>query len=232
MPRVPEPPSVETVAEVIDRMEQLSAGMPPGDGVRAFNQMYLVTTQHVDAAIIGARFADPAFMARLDVVFANQFLHALEKHAAAPDKSPRCWRALVDARGRPGISQLQFAIAGMNAHINYDLPRALVLTARECGGALDDGRHNDFETINRVLAQTQPLVKRALLTGPFAVIDQALGDQDDRIEMWGIEQARGFAWTTAHTLWSMQGSRIEESFMQGLDRMVALSSELLLHCAG
>ena len=62
-------------------MQQLSSAMPAGDGVRAFNEMYLVTTRQVDAAIGGAQFADPEFMARLDVVFANLYLNALELHA-------------------------------------------------------------------------------------------------------------------------------------------------------
>lgn len=228
IPAGPEPAPIQTVADVIDRMQELSAGMPAGDGVRAFNQMYLVTTRQVDAAIGGARFADPAFMARLDVVFANLFFTALDLQAADPARAPRSWRALTDARAAPGISQLQFAIAGMNAHINYDLPRALVLTTREFGGSLDSGRRSDYLAVNRVLAQTQPMVQRELLTGPFAAVDQALGDQDDRIGMWGIEQAREFAWTTAQTLWAVRGTPVERTFTDGLDRMVQMTSRLLL----
>ena len=64
-------PGPDPVAAVVARMERVSAGLPRRDGVRAFNQMYLTTTRHVAAAIRGARLADPAFMARLDVVFAN-----------------------------------------------------------------------------------------------------------------------------------------------------------------
>ena len=69
---------IQTIADVIERMRQISSTMPPGDGVRAFNEMYLVTTRQVDAAIGGAQFADPGFMARLDVAFANLYLQALE----------------------------------------------------------------------------------------------------------------------------------------------------------
>jgi len=218
----------ETVAEVIVRMEALSAGLPPGDGVRAFNQMYLVTTRHVEAAIVGSQFADAAFLARLDVVFANLFLRAVELHAADPGRTPRCWRALVDARARPGISQLQFAVAGMNAHINYDLARALVMTAQETGGGLGARRRADYQAINKVLALTQPIVKQELLTGPFALLDHALGDEDDRVGLWGIARAREFAWTTAQTLLVLRGTAFEGSFTEGVDAMVELSSLLLL----
>lgn len=224
----PEPAPLQTVADVITRMEELSAGMPVGDGVRAFNEMYLVTTRQVDAAIAGAQFADPEFMTRLDVNFANLYLVALALQEAGFDTCPRSWRALFDARARPGISQLQFAIAGMNAHINYDLPRALVLTAREFGGELDDARRTDYLAVNRVLAQTQPMVQRELLTGSFAVLDEGLGDRDDRVAMWGIEQAREFAWATAQTLWAVRSTPIDAAFADRLDRMVELTSRLLL----
>ncbi len=232
IPVGPEPAPLQTVADVIARMEGLSAGMPVGDGVRAFNEMYLVTTRQVDAAIAGARFADAEFMTRLDVNFANLYLIALAQHDAGSDTSSRSWRALFDARARPGISQVQFAIAGMNAHINYDLPRALVLTAREFGGELDEARRTDYLAVNRVLAQTQPMVKRELLTGPFALLDEGLGERDDRVAMWGIEQAREFAWATAQTLWAVRGTRVESAFTDRLDRMVELTSRLLLRDGG
>ena len=228
IPVGPEPAPVQSVADVIDRMQELSATMSPGDGVRAFNEMYRVTTEHVAAAIDGAQFADPGFMTRLDVNFANLYLVALSQLDVGSAACPRSWRALFDVRGHPGISQLQFAIAGMNAHINYDLPRALVLTVRDLGGELDSARRADYTAVNLVLAQTQPIVRSELLTGPFAALDTGLGDRDDQVAMWGIEQAREFAWTTAQTLWAVRATPIEEPFTDRLDRVVELTSRLLL----
>lgn len=224
------PHGLASVGDVIDRMREVSAGLPLGDGVRAFNEMYLVTTEHVRTALDGARFADPAFMGRLDVVFAGLFLQALATDDWAPSRVPSAWRALIAARARPGISQLQFAVAGMNAHINYDLPRALVLTAREFGGGLpDDGpRRADYLAINEVLSRTQPAVKHALLTGAFAAVDGALGEHDDRAEVWGIARAREFAWASGQTLWALRGTPVEATFTGSLDRIVGMSSKLLL----
>ena len=225
-------PGPDLVAAVVARMERVSAGLPRRDGVRAFNEMYLTTTRHVAAAIRGARFADPAFMARLDVVFAGLFLDTWERYGAGPAGVPRCWRALFEARSRAGVAPLQFAVAGMNAHITHDLAQALVLTCLELGGSLDDTRRADFLIINRVLGETQPAVRRELLRGPFEVVDVALGDQDDRVALWGIEQAREFAWSTAQTLLAVRGTPFEDAFAAGLDRMVALSSRLLLFGPG
>jgi hypothetical protein len=228
VPMGPEPAGVHTVADVVARMERISADLPIGDGVRAFNEMYLATTRNVDEAIRGQQFADPAFMTRLDVVFATLFFSALDVHAGDASLAPHSWRALFEARDRAGISQLQFAVAGMNAHINYDLARAVVLTARDVGGGLDERRRADFLVINDVLERTQPAVQRQLLTGPFALVDSALGSHDDRVAAWGIRRAREFAWATAETLWDVQGSSAEKRFLGGVDRMVGLTSRLLL----
>jgi hypothetical protein len=116
----------------------------------------------------------------------------------------------------------------MNAHINFDLSRALVRTAQEFGGSLDNGRRADFQAVNRVLASTAPLVRKELLTGPFAALDHALGEHDDRVSMWGIEAAREFAWSTAQTLQAVRGTHVEGTFTDGLDRMVELTSRLIL----
>ena len=116
----------------------------------------------------------------------------------------------------------------MNAHINFDLARALVRTTQEFGGALDAGRRSDFQAVNGVLARTQPMVRHELLTGPFAALDDALGEHDDRVSMWGIGAAREFAWSTAQTLWAVRGTAVEGSFTEGLDRMVELTSRLIL----
>jgi hypothetical protein len=136
---------------------------------------------------------------------------------------------LIGARGRPGTNPLQFALAGMNAHITYDLPRALVVTVQEFGGNLEDaGRRADFLAVNDVLARTQPIVKAVLLSGPFAAVDEAMGDLDDRLGMWAIETAREAAWLSARALWSLGDSSMRRRYEQGLDRAVEASSRLLL----
>lgn len=221
--------SALTVADVVERMRRISAELPERDGVRAFNEMYLETTRQVSNALEGLSFADRAFMDRLDIRFAELYFGALEAHGVDPDSAPRCWATLIEARARRGVSPLQFALAGMNAHITFDLPRALVMTAVEFGGDLDDrARRADFLEINDVLARTQPLVKEVLLTGPFAAIDDALGDVDDRLRMWAIEGAREMAWKSARMLWAVRDCESGERFTQGLDRMVELSSRFLL----
>jgi hypothetical protein len=219
---------VRTVDDVIDRLEQIAAALPPGDGVGAFAQMYLETTRQVDQALAGRRFADKTFLTRLDVVFAGLFVSAWQRYGRDPGSVPKSWRALFDARSAPGIHPLQFAVAGMNAHINYDLALALVTTAQEAGGELDDDRRTDFVAVNGVLAGTAPAVRAELLTGPFAFVDDALGPVDDRLSMWAIERARDVAWAAALAAWAVRGTVVEDVLSTARDRMVQLSSQLLL----
>jgi hypothetical protein len=117
----------------------------------------------------------------------------------------------------------------MNAHISYDLPRALVATVRELGGDLEDGgRREDFLAVNDVLARTQPIVKEVLLSGPFAAVDEAMGDLDDRLGMWAIETAREAAWLSARALWVLGDASMRRRYEQALDRMVEATSRVLL----
>ena len=218
-----------TIGDVIAEMEAISTKLPAGDGVRAFNDMYLETTRQVGGAVAGHSFADAGFMDRLDVRFAHLYFGALRAHGREPTSAPRCWSALFDARVRPATHPLQFAMAGMNAHITFDLPRALVMTVQEFGGDLDDGaRRSDFVAINDVLARTQPIVKERILTRPVAELDDALGDLDDRAGMWAIEAARDVAWGTARALWALRDSAAAAGYVQILDRAVATSSRIML----
>lgn len=216
------------ILDVLDRMDALDLGPDPRDGVRAFTTMYAETTRQVWLAIAGRGFADRAFMGRFDVQFAQLYFDALA-HVADPARAPRCWAALFEARARPGVSALQFAVAGMCAHIGYDLPRALVAVTREAGLDLGDpGIRADYLAVNQVLDRTQPIVKQALLTGPWAGLDGALGTADDRAGLWAISTAREMAWSSAQALWEVRGTWAQGPFEAGLDTLVAGSARLLL----
>ena len=56
----------------------------------------------------------------LDVVFANYYLSAVG-HAEAGADVPRCWDVLWRNRSDSDCAPIQFAVVGMNAHINHDL---------------------------------------------------------------------------------------------------------------
>src|SRR5690348_4328557 len=109
--------------EVIERLQAIDASLPTADGVAWFTKLYLRVTEAVATHVAtAAAFKHPAFLTRLDVVFANLFFDAVQADARDPATVPKAWAPLFEARSANGIAPIQFAFAGMNAHINRDLP--------------------------------------------------------------------------------------------------------------
>jgi hypothetical protein len=219
------------VGEVVETMRALEEALPAGDGVRAFTRLYRAVTEAVDERVRRETFADVRFTRWLDVVFANLYFRALRAHVLGPKRPPRAWAPLIEARSRRGIAPIQFALAGMNAHINRDLPLALVATCREHGVAPLHGgpQHADFCAIDPLLADTERKVKAELATGIVGWADEALGDLDSVVAMWNVRRARAAAWVNAETLWALRGVPFAAGrFAVTLDRMVGFAGRGLL----
>jgi hypothetical protein len=211
----------ETIGDVIAHMREITDGLPRRDGVACFMRLYLAVTEAVSEA---NGFAAPEFLTRLDVRFASLFFQAL-------DDPPRAWEPLLEARARSGIAAIQFALAGMNAHINRDLPVALVQTCDELGLELRRGgpEHADFLAVNALLSETESRVKKEFLTGDLGIADEALGELDDVVAMWNVERARDAAWTNAEALWTLRSTPgLADAFLLALDRMVGFAGRGLL----
>jgi hypothetical protein len=215
-------------------MEAIVSTLPAADGVGSFTHLYLAVTRGVQEQLAGVSFADPAFLARLDVVFANLFFTALEQHQHDPGTAPSAWQPLFAARSRRGVAPLQFALAGMNAHINRDLPVALVATCRELGVGLDRGspRHRDFERVNGLLAAVEMQIKQQYVTGWLRTVDRLLQRFhriDDVIAMWDIRRARDAAWINAQALWAIRDDAdLAADVLATLDRTVGFAGRGLL----
>ncbi|MGW4816005.1 DUF5995 family protein [Kitasatospora cineracea] len=187
---------VLTVDQVVDRMTQLAAELPPADGVAVFNAMYLTVTRLVRDHLAAGYFDDPAAMAELDAVFAARYLTAVDDDRAGR-RPAACWRPLFDLRAAPGVHPLQFALAGMNAHIENDLPLAVLDTCR-LTGRTPDQLHADYLRINTLLAQVEAQVRTALL--PVPVGSPLL----HVLSVWSIDRARDAAWASVLTLWELR----------------------------
>jgi hypothetical protein len=224
-------PSPKTVAEVVARLQAIDAALPPGDGVSWFVKLYLEVTRSVGAAVAPGTFRRPRFLTRLDVSFAGLFFDALRRSARDPATTPKAWVPLLEARSQRGIAPIQFALAGMNAHINRDLPVALVATCQELRVDLMSAapEHADFERVNSVLKTTEARVKAWFATGFVGIVDAALGDVDDRIAMWDVGRARDAAWVQALTLWALRSlPDLERQYLETLDHVVGFAGRGLL----
>jgi len=220
----------DPIAAIVARMESVAAELPVADGVSRFNHLYLEVTRSVDSAAQTALFEDAGFMTALDVGFAGLYFDALDaSHAGTP--LPRCWAPLFAARGDAHIAPIQFALAGMNAHINHDLPLALVSTCVTAGVALDrdSPQHRDFLKVNDILAAVEAQVKTEYLTGLLGVADEVLGRIDDVVAMWSISEARNAAWANAEMLWAVRDNRdLTAAFEDALDGTIGFAGRGLL----
>jgi Family of unknown function (DUF5995) len=228
-PSVPSGPAT-SVPEVIRRMEGLVAASPATDGVACFIRMYLTVTREVAQRIGAGFFTDPDFMTRLDVVFANLFFAAVDGWAANPRSMARSWTVLFARRTDGDIAPLQFALAGMNAHINHDLPQAVVATCRDLGTAPDEGSHEaDYDKVNVVLGELSETIRQSFETGIILELDRRFDGLENVVSNFSITAAREVAWGNAVTLWHLSGERaLTRIFLEGLDRTVAFAGRGLL----
>jgi hypothetical protein len=226
--------SPSNVAEVIARMQSAVSALPPGDGVACFTRLYLSVTTGVQERLASLTFADPRFLAQLDVAFADLFFSALESAKNDPARMPRAWAPLVEARTARGIAPLQFALAGMSAHINRDLPVALVATCGELAISLEEGspQHADFVHVNRVLAEVEAKVKSQYLSGWLHRVDRLVHRIyriDDVVAMWNVARARDAAWVNGEALWALRDQpALTARYLEALDRTVGLTARGLL----
>ena len=189
--------------------------------------MYLHVTELVGRAAAARSFEDTAFMERLDCVFAGLYLDAC--HATDASRSS-AWQPLFELRAQTSTAGLQYALAGMNAHINHDLALALVRTCRQLGRTLDSpGVHADFLAVNVILADAVREVRESYLRGVALQVDRAASPVLDVVGSWSIEKARDAAWLGATVQWALQGEPDAcEAYLRSRASIVGLVTRQLL----
>lgn len=197
-----------TIEDVLVRLKAIEAELPHSDGVKWFNRLYLEMTQEVDVDPPQNQAAPP-FLERLDVVFANRYFAAYDAAGEGPVLSGypfHAWKPLFEARHEAGIAPVQFALAGMNAHINYDLSIAVVETCEELGRVpRDEGpEYKDYNSVNSMIATVEKKMKKWMMTGLLKELDRIFRPVDDIVAVWDVEAARAAAWTRAKVLWSLR----------------------------
>lgn len=230
---LPTPGPASDITEVIARMHVIQASLDSNDGVACFNRMYLHVTEDVAAAVARREFENRAFLERLDVVFANFYFRALAQ--CSEGRCPSAWQPLIECRANRRIAPIQFALAGMNAHINHDLALAVVDTCLEVGCELgrDTAEYRDFQLVNGLLADAKDEIEPTFKRGLFGVVDNWLGRGDEAAEMWSIERARDAAWINAEALWKMkEDPALSDRFTLILARTVGLAGRGLLIPSG
>jgi Family of unknown function (DUF5995) len=209
-------------------MEALDHSLPTDDGVRWFNRLYLEVTR----AVAESEAATPdSFVAQLDVEFASAYFRVLDE-SGGPHHA---WRPLFEARHRRDIAPIQFALAGMNAHINHDLAVGIcdVCVARGVEPRTDSPEHAEYLAVNPLIADVEARVKTWLLTDALAELDREFAPVDDVIAIWSVERARDAAWVGAEVLWNLRDlAPLRDAYLEAGDRTTELASRGLLRPVG
>lgn len=146
------PEVIKRLAEIRDYAASTSL-LGENDGIASFAKLYHVITQRVGDMADNGEFTSSEFLVRLDLEFAERFFQALRRYAADIHTAPGVWRVLFDNRSDPNVPPVNFAVLGVNAHINYDLAHALIATWRHeepDGDGHGSAQYHDYRLVNDV----------------------------------------------------------------------------------
>jgi hypothetical protein len=227
---------LHTIAEVVQVLTDLQILLEQADpidrnnGVADFNRLYRTITAEILEHLEAGAFTDPTFLTLLDIEFAKRYLNALRRWGQSSDDTPEAWRVLFEKLHDQRVHPLPAAAAGVNAHINYDLPFALINTWEGLDSSPDnDAQHADYLLINDVFAAKIPGLRRGYLNAWQLFFDRINGTLDDWIEDRAVELTRDLAWHDGRRLWAMRRDHdaINREECQ-LDRQTAFLGWVLL----
>ena len=199
---VQDPP--QTIPDVLSGLQTIDGLCVDEDGLKWFNGLYLAVTQAVETRVKGSGFADPAWLAQLDVQFACLYFTTV-RSALTNAACPGCWEAMFAVRDNTRIARIQFALAGMNAHINHDLCMAIEATCKVTNAVPLHGtvQYNDYTSLNPVLDGLIDQAKQALDVRLPGDPLPAVSHLEDLIAGWDVSAARENAWKNAEHLWNL-----------------------------
>lgn len=225
MDQAPEPYRGGEIHEVIARMEAIQARLDPHDARRHFHSTYLRTTRAVadelETRVLGG-FVDPGWVEAWDVAFAELYLDPFDqwdRTGYAPGPWARVFRT---AEQKPALQGLRHVLFGINVHVNFDLPQALlaVITDEEFdqpevrAKRQQDHVHIDAVLSSRVAAEDVELEGRTLT-------DRVLAPLNRLSTRRFLREAREKVWRNA-TVLSLARRRSEDHLRERLRQLEGL----------
>jgi hypothetical protein len=220
------------IDDLLSRMDALLQPMrAAGDERQHFLATYMRTTLAVKHEIERGTFVDGAWTERWDIAFADLYLDALDEwnsKRSAPGPWPIAFQA---ANATPRVPPLRHLLLGMNAHINYDLPQALiqVITDQEFDDpSLVARRSRDHERIDAILssrvAAEDGELRKMEQPGDRTLLDHLLTPFNRAASKRFLKEARGKVWRNAQAL-SLARRQSLEQLGERLRELEALSAE-------
>jgi hypothetical protein len=196
-----------------------AAALAASDASGYFPALYSRVTARIGASIEAGTFADGPGLDRFATTFASYYVAAADDHL----RGPRCWRACWDVAGDQRLLIVQHLLLGINAHVNYDLARAVVAVADERGDLLSIRR--DFDAVNDVLAATYVDVVKDL-DRMSRWVNGAARLGGGRAFNFSLKLARARAWQAASTMYTLPADA-RRGYADELDRVVSVLALLI-----
>lgn len=213
---------------------QLAVWEAADDGRAIFLDCYLHMTRAVHDRIVGGAFGDPVWVSTLLDRFADYYFDSLDGGADGRE-IPRPWVLAHAAALGKEATVLQLLLAGVNAHINYDLVLTLVDVLDQEWADLDaadrEARHRDYDEINVVIAETADVVqdrvveRRAPLLEMF---DRGLGRWDERLAVRLLTGWRSRVWRHAVAVLEMGDPEQRRRTVADIERQCTRRARWLL----
>ena len=213
----------------MERLHAVERSPPESDGIRAFTALYRAVTEAVDERVRRGRSRTRG----------SRDGSTLSSRISTSARCGHTWsgRTAV-ARGRrcskhvrDPVSPIQFALAGMNAHINRDLPLALVETcrARDIVPMVRGCPSTSTSALDPLLAETEARVRADFATGLVGLADETLRRaRQRRRDVERPQRASAAAWVNAEMLGRPRRPFAGARFVVTLDRLVGLAGRGLL----
>jgi len=217
----------DSIPGLVERMVADLDRLPDGDARRHFHSTYLRTTRAVGEEVDRGGFLDGPWLERWDIAFAELYLDALDADLTGA-AVPAPWRIAFDtARTRPQLPPLRHILLGMNAHINYDLPQALlaVITPEEFddpavrAARARDHTHVDTVLLARVGAEDDEVRASSRVT----LLDRLLGPVNRAATRRLLAESRAKVWHNTGIL--------DRARRAGPERYTAVLADLERLCA-
>lgn len=215
----------DNIDEVIAQLDEIIArSRRERSRLGCFAALYRQVTIKVKEGIAAGRFEEGSRMERLDVIFANRYLEALQRFRMGEPAS-QCWQAAFAAAASWRLLILQHLLLGMNAHINLDLGIAAAQTSP--GGELP-ALKRDFDEINDILAELHEKIQRQIeaLSPWLGLLDRLAGRTDEIVFNFSLKRARAAAWKFAEQLASLPPEQQAPAIEKKDSKIAALANRI------
>lgn len=221
-----------TISDVICVMEKIGESVPKNNGFGSFNWLYLAVTRAVERHIAEERHLSDDWLQNLDIAFAKLYFDAITLWSKKDVRTPRAWRRIFEAHRDPRIRPVQFAIAGLNAHISVDLPLAVAQVSGDPEVfKRGSDEHQDFLRINPILSDVEIQAMWELSGKTLRDVCNIMEPYDRYAIMALVTRMRNRAWKNAKRI-AAHPKKIQDcrtlNIIDDLDRETEMLNRIIL----